>query len=125
MVRPGEIIPGEGDIECNPGREAVTLRVENTSRYHIFVCSHYHFFEASRHLRFDRRLAYGRRLDIPAGTSVHWAPGEVKEVRLIDLAGHRRVLGFHGLVNGYLSPGQMEEALARARLRGFQDSGVQ
>ena len=44
------------------------------------VGSHYHFFEVNNALRFDRAAAYGMRLNIPAGTSVRFEPGEEKEV---------------------------------------------
>ena len=34
-------------------------------------------------LEFDREAARGLRLDIPAGSSVRWGPGEVKEIGLV------------------------------------------
>ncbi|MFQ5875908.1 MAG: urease subunit beta [Dehalococcoidia bacterium] len=120
-MKPGEVISGEGDIECNQGRGTVTITVENTSDHAVQVTSHYHFFEANKRLRFDRSAAYGKRLDIPAGSGVRWEPGEVKEVRLVELSGKRRVFGFQGLVNGPLTDDQREEALARAREQGFLD----
>ena len=86
-MKPGELFPGTRDIQCNQGRGTVAVLVENTSDHIVYVASHYHFFEVNKRLRFSRRAAYGRRLDIPAGTLVRWEPGEVKEVRLVDLAG--------------------------------------
>ena len=123
-MKPGEIIPGEGDIECNQGRGTVTIMVENTSDHAVQVTSHYHFFEANKRLRFDRSAAYGKRLDIPAGSGVRWEPGELKEVRLVELGGKRRVFGFQGLVNGPLTDKQKREALAQALERGFLDTEV-
>ena len=120
---PGEIIPGSGDILCNQGRDAVIVSVENTSQYPVYVTSHYHFFEVNRRMRFDRRAAYGKRLDVPSGSGVRWEPGQVVEVRLIDIAGRRRVHGYQGFVNGALSEAQVGDALARARAQGFLDVG--
>ena len=95
-MKPGELMPGQGSVQCNRGRTAVTVNVENTSDRTVHVCSHYHFFEANKRLRFDRLATYGRRLDIPAGTAVRWEPNEVREVRLTEFAGRRRIYGFHG-----------------------------
>ena len=119
---PGEILLGEGDILCNEGSTPITISVENTSDHTVMITSHYHFFEVNKRLRFDRRAAYGKRLDIPAGASVHWDSGEVKDVNLIDLAGRRRVYGYQGLVNGPLTEQNMREAMARDR--GFLDTGA-
>ena len=118
-MRPGEVFVREGTIECNPGRETISVEVENTSDHAVSVTSHYHFFEANKLLRFDRRAAYGRRLDIPAGSATRWGPGETQRVDLVDLGGLRRVHGFHGLVNGSLHATDVEEALSRARAMGF------
>ena len=120
---PGEVIPGEGDIACNSGRDAVSVTVENTSDHTVYVTSHYHFFEANKRLRFERRAAYGRRLDIPSGSGIRWEPGEVAEVRLVEIGGRRRVHGYQGFVNGAISETQVGEALARAHAQGFLDTG--
>ena len=66
-MKPGEIIPGEGMLVLNEGRETVTLPVANTGDRPIQVGSHFHFFEANAALDFDRERARGFRLDIPAG----------------------------------------------------------
>ncbi len=120
---PGEIISAGEGILCNQGRDAVVLSVENTSRYTAYVTSHYHFFEVNRRLSFDRRAAYGKRLDVPSGSGVRWEPGQIVEIRLIDIAGRRRVYGYQGFVNGALSKTQVGDALARARSQGFLDTG--
>jgi urease beta subunit len=101
---PGEYVIGDGDIELNAGRLPVRVRVENTGDRPIQVGSHTHFFEVNRALRFDRDAAYGRRLDIAAGTSLRFEPGEAREVALIPLAGLRVARGMNGLVNGPLDP---------------------
>ena len=99
---PGEYVLREGEIELNPGRDRITVRVENTGDRPIQVGSHTHFFEVNRALRFDRDGAYGRRLDIAAGTSLRFEPGEARDVTLIPLAGRRAVFGMSGRINGPL-----------------------
>ena len=99
---PGEYLLGDGGIELNAGRETVRLRVDNTGDRPIQVGSHTHFFEVNRALRFERDAAYGRRLDVPAGTSVRFEPGGARDVTLIPLAGKRIARGMNALVNGPL-----------------------
>lgn len=115
---PGELLPADGTIVLNTDREAVVIDVENTGDRPIQVGSHFHFFEANRALRFDRALAYGRRLDIPSGTAVRFEPGERRPVQLLPLGGARLVYGFSALVNGPL--GAAEDSVREARRRGFQ-----
>jgi urease beta subunit len=104
MAEPVQYIVPDGEIELNAGRPTVTVRVKNTGDRPVQVGSHYHFFEANRELEFDRRAAYGMRLDIPAGTAVRFEPGQTREVRLISLAGSRTVYGFRQAVMGRLDP---------------------
>ena len=93
----------DDEIELNAGRLPVRVRVENTGDRPIQVGSHTHFFEVNRALRFERDAAYGRRLDIAAGTSLRFEPGEAREVTLIPLAGLRIARGMNGLVDGPLA----------------------
>lgn len=99
---PGEIFPAEDDIVLNADREAVTLTVANTGDRPVQVGSHYHFAETNPALAFDRAVARGRRLDIPAGTAVRFEPGQTREVRLVAYGGARRVLGFRAEIMGGL-----------------------
>jgi urease subunit beta len=99
---PGELFTAAGEIEINTGRPTVTLTVANTGDRPIQVGSHYHFFETNAALAFDRELARGYRLDIPAGTATRFEPGQSREVRLVAYGGARRVVGFQGRVNGAL-----------------------
>ena len=99
---PGEYFLEPGDIELNAGRPAAQLRVENTGDRPIQVGSHTHFFEVNAALRFDRDAAYGRRLNIPAGTSLRFEPGEGRDVSLVPLAGLRIARGMNGRVDGPL-----------------------
>jgi urease beta subunit len=92
-VIPGELRLGEGDLELNAGRARVTMRVLNTGDRPVQVGSHVHFAQSNPALRFDRDAARGRRLDVPAGTSVRFEPGVELEVTLVELAGARHVPG--------------------------------
>ncbi|MGE3272513.1 MAG: urease subunit beta [Chloroflexota bacterium] len=118
---PGQVIVGEEPILANAGRRTVTIQVTNTSVWPVHIGSHYHFFEANRRLRFDRAAAFGMRLDILAGATVRWTPGETKAVRLVEFAGQREIHGFNGLVDGPLTEEGKQVALERARARGFLD----
>ena len=99
---PGELIPEDGFIELNQGRDVTTLKVSNISDRPIQVGSHYHFFESNNGLEFDRQRSIGMRLDIPAGTAIRFEPGDQREVDLVPYAGDRKVLGFNGLINDSL-----------------------
>ena len=99
---PGEIFPKDGDIELNAGAPVTVLMVANTGDRPVQVGSHYHFAETNAGLQFDRAAARGMRLDIPAGTAVRFEPGQSREVRLVALAGLRRVFGFNQQVMGDL-----------------------
>jgi len=92
-TKPGEVVPAPGDIVANEGRATATLDVTNTGDRPIQVGSHYHFVETNRALAFDRKTAYGMRLDIPAGTAVRFEPGETKSVSLVAIAGAKAIKG--------------------------------
>ncbi|HET6504287.1 MAG TPA: urease subunit beta [Amycolatopsis sp.] len=66
-MKPGEIIPGDGDIPLNPGAERVAVQVTNTGDRAVQVGSHYHFAAVNPALTFDRAAAWGYRLNLPAG----------------------------------------------------------
>jgi len=99
---PGEILVDEGELELNAGRDAIDLHVENHGDRPIQIGSHTHLFEANAALAFDRRSAYGMRLDVPAGTAVRFEPGESRDVRLVAFGGRRVVHGMSALVDGRL-----------------------
>ncbi len=101
---PGEIVTQPGELELNAGRDSVVVAVANTGDRPIQVGSHYHFAETNPALEFDRDLARGFRLDIPAGTAVRFEPGQTREVTLVALAGDRKVFGFNAAVMGDLDP---------------------
>ncbi len=99
---PGEYVLNAEPVPVNAGREAIDVVVVNTGDRPVQVGSHFHFAEANAALEFNRRAAYGRRLDIPAGTAARFEPGDSKTVRLIELAGRREVYGLSNAVNGSL-----------------------
>jgi urease beta subunit len=98
----GGYLHPDGDIEINAGRPVTRLEVANGGDRPIQVGSHHHFAETNRALRFDRMAAYGQRLDIPAGTSVRFEPGDRRTVALVPFAGARILTGGLGLVGGAL-----------------------
>ena len=84
---PGAIRFGDGDVELAPGRDRIHLRVTNRGEHPIRVSSHFPFWRSNEHLEFDREAADGFRLDLPAGDSLRWAPGETHEVDLVRYGG--------------------------------------
>ena len=118
-MRPGEVIFGDGAITLHAGLPPVEVEVTNTSDHIVFVSSHFPFFEVNRRLLFDRARAWGRHLDIPAGDTVRWGPGETKTVRLIPFAGRRVVRGFNGLTDGPATDARLAGGLRRAEEAGF------
>jgi urease subunit gamma/beta len=88
---PGGVRFGEGDVPLVPERERRTAVVKNTGDVPIRVSSHFPFWETNPALAFDRAAAEGFRLDLPAGDSLRWGPGETREVGLVAYAaGERR-----------------------------------
>nr|WP_260408614.1 urease subunit gamma [Planomonospora venezuelensis] len=118
--------PGAFTGPDGTGRDDVTeVEVVNTAAVPISVTSHFHFFEVNPRLRFDRGAAYGRRLAIPAGSTVRFDPGESRTVPLIPIGGARVAIGFAGLVDGALdAPGAFERAMEKARACGYLGGGA-
>ncbi|MFI1523409.1 urease subunit beta [Kitasatospora cineracea] len=114
---------GDDPVEINAGRAKATVTVSNTGDRAIQVGSHYHFFEANRALDFDRAAAFGKHLDIPAGTAVRFEPGDTRDVVLAEFGGHRRLVGFANLVDGGVTaPATRDRSLRRAADQGFKGS---
>ncbi|MGA0013556.1 MAG: urease subunit beta [Burkholderiaceae bacterium] len=101
-MKPGEILPADGDLQINQGRPTVTVKVVNRGDRPVQIGSHYHFYEVNQALGFDRESTKGFRLNIAAGTAVRFEPGQSRTVTLVALAGDRKVYGFQGLVMGEL-----------------------
>jgi len=121
---PGELFINDGDITLNVGRETVTLHVANTGDRPIQVGSHYHFFETNSALTFDRHIARGMRLDIPAGTAVRFEPGQSRKVTLVAFAGARNVYGFRQDVMGPLDRQPSKSRAAKTAKPGTSKSGT-
>lgn len=114
---PGAILTGS---RRQPVRDVTLVEVTNTATVPISVTSHVHFFEVNSRLRFDRAAAYGRRPDLPAGSTLRLDPGQTREIALVPIGGDRVVIGFAGLVDGPLdAPGAFEEAMHRAAACGY------
>jgi urease subunit gamma/beta len=116
---PGAVTPQEGELELNTGRETVTLAITNLGDRPVQVGSHYHFIETNASLKFDRAKAYGKRLDIPAGTAVRFEPGDTKSVRLVSITGNKVIRGGNNLADGPLSDAGREAAMQRVKAGGF------
>lgn len=120
-VKPGELLVEAGEIELNAGKDTAQIQVTNTADRPIQVGSHYHFFEVNKQLSFNRALAYGMRLDIPAGTAVRFEPGETRRVNLVEIGGTREGYGLNALVEGKIDdPAVKEKAFRLAKEKGFK-----
>lgn len=98
-ITPGEVIADGEPVELFVGSQLSELDVENTGDRPVQVGSHFHFAEVNEALRFDRDAAVGRRLAVPAGTSVRFEPGVPMTVLLVELGGEKVAAGFRGLYN--------------------------
>ncbi|WEG14779.1 urease subunit beta [Pullulanibacillus sp. KACC 23026] len=97
---PGEYRLKKAPISCNQGKEAIAVTVMNKGDRPIQIGSHFHFYEVNHALHFERDRAFGRHLDIPAGTAVRFEPGDEKEVPLVLFSGERKVYGLNNRTNG-------------------------
>lgn len=86
---PGVISPAQDAAprRASADLERRTLEVRNTSRRTVRVSSHFPFDKVNPRLEFDRAKAAGFRLDIEAGSSERWGPGETRAVSLVRYAG--------------------------------------
>lgn len=83
------------------------------------VGSHYHFIETNPFLDFDREIAYGKRLDIPAGTAVRFEPGDTKTVTLVEIAGYRIIHGGNKLASGPVDRFNIKQIMETIKAREF------
>ncbi|UJR28719.1 hypothetical protein I4U23_009948 [Adineta vaga] len=117
---PGEIfLKDTQPIILNADRDSIFITVTNESSELISVGSHYHFVETNRHLAFDRTLAYGMRLNIPAGDILTFNPGEQKEVPLIPIGGQRIIHGGNGLFDGPVNDENLKKNQKNLRKNNF------
>lgn len=136
---PGAVIAKKERILINQGRERIRLAVTNNGdrpiqvkAIHCFsmvisltwslfkIGSHYHFIETNAALTFDRAKAYGKRLDIPAGTAVRFEPGDRKTVTLCSIAGAKIISGGNCLAAGVVDLRKTDEIIKRLVQKGFR-----
>ncbi|PHH67305.1 hypothetical protein CDD81_2 [Ophiocordyceps australis] len=105
LQQPGVVVAVKGKIILNQGRRRVG--------------SHFHFVEANPELLFDRALAYGCRLDIAAGTSVRFEPGDTKTVTLVEIGGSRVIRGGNNLACGPVDLMRVDSLVTSLQAAGF------
>ncbi|OAK57284.1 urease subunit beta [Rhodococcoides kyotonense] len=105
-IVPGEILASDSPVEVFGELESIEVRVVNTGDRDVQVRSQTHFFEVNDALEFDRRAAWGHKLEVAAGAGVRFEPGIAVTVRLVPMQGDRVAHGFRGLVNGPLDGGE-------------------
>lgn len=75
--------------------------------------------EVNPQLDFDRVKAYGYFLDIAAGTSIRFEPGDTKTVACVEIGGKKIIRGGNGLASGPVDLSRVDEILKRVREGGF------
>ncbi|KAJ9133099.1 Urease [Coniochaeta hoffmannii] len=118
--QPGAVVVARGrKVVLNEGRKRLRLKVTSKGDRPIQVGSHYHFVETNPQLEFDRARAYGYRLDIAAGTSVRFEPGDTKTVTLVEIGGNRVIRGGNNLASGKVDLNRVDEIVTRLQKAGF------
>jgi urease len=118
---PGAVLVEDGKpITLNEGAALVELSVTNTGDRPVQVGSHYAFLETNKALEFDRKVAIGKRLNVPSGASVRFEPGETKTVTLVELGGAQRVVMGNRLTDGVASADRVDEIMQRVQDGGFK-----
>ncbi len=118
---PGEYVLKDEPVLCNVNRQTVKMTVKNTGDRPIQIGSHTHFFEVNRAMEFPREKSFGYHLNIPAGTSMRFEPGDTKEVELCELGGKKVVFGFNALTMGSVKSKVVKAAaLEKAKKLGFK-----
>ena len=94
-MKPGEYIISNEKLELNSNNSLLQIEVINEGDRPIQVGSLYHFAEVNTYLKFNRKISYGKRLNIPSGTSIRFEPGQKKKVELVDILGKKKIIGFN------------------------------
>ena len=121
MMIPGEYFPTGDAIIANKDKKILKITVANTGDRPIQVGSHTHFSEANKALEFDREKSLGFHLNISAGTSIRFEPGESKHVQLVEFGGTKTIYGFSGMVSGNLDE-KRNDAIKKLHENGFKNS---
>ncbi|KAH8899386.1 urease [Thozetella sp. PMI_491] len=119
LKQPGGVVAIKGKITLNEGRRRIRLQVTSKGDRPIQVGSHYHFIETNPELSFDRAAAYGFRLDIAAGTSVRFEPGDTKTVTLVEIGGNKVIRGGNHLATGQVDLSRVDEIIAKLQQAGY------
>lgn len=119
----GQVTTPDATLDLNEDRPTTTLSVSNTDNRPIQVGSHFHFVECNPRLKFDREKAYGKRLDIPAGSAIRFEPGETKTVTLVEIAGNKVIRGGNNLADGSVGASNRAATLTRVASRSFANKG--
>ena len=109
----------EGEIELNAGRATVDCRSRISAIARFRSAATIISSRRTRRLHSTAATAYGKRLDIPAGTAVRFEPGETKTVRLVEIAGKKIIRGGNNLASGKVSAAGKKAALKRVKQKGF------
>ncbi|KAM0287985.1 hypothetical protein ACHAQH_000053 [Verticillium albo-atrum] len=119
-AQPGALVAAkDAKVTLNANRKRIKLRITSKGDRPIQVGSHYHFIETNPQLEFDRARAYGFRLDIPAGTSVRFEPGDMKTVTLVEIGGNRVIRGGNELATGGVELWRVGEIVEKLQKAGF------
>jgi urease len=117
--QPGAVVAVKGRVVLNQNRKRIRLRVTSKGDRPIQVGSHYHFIEVNPQLEFDREKSYGYRLDIAAGTSVRFEPGDTKTVTLVEIGGQKIIKGGNNLATGLVESWRAKDIVANLQAAGF------
>ncbi|MER6329010.1 urease subunit gamma [Streptomyces sp. NPDC001034] len=118
-LHPGKVDFVDESVSLNPDLDVTEIEVHNPKDRPVQVGSHYHLFEVNEGLEFfavggsralDRDAVRGMRLNIPAGMSERFEPGDRRKVELVRIQGQRKVLGLRGLVGGPLDPAGSDDS---------------
>ncbi|KAK2617048.1 Urease [Conoideocrella luteorostrata] len=117
--QPGAVVAVKGTVKLSQNRKRRRLRVTSKGDRPIQVGSHYHFIEVNPQLEFDRERSYGYRLDIAAGTSVRFEPGDTKTVTLVEIGGNKVIRGGNNLATGLVELWRVKEIVSSLQAAGF------
>lgn len=110
----------EGDIEINVGRPTKEITMVNTGDRAIQIGAHCHLAECNKAMALDREAAFGMHLDIPAGTSIRFEPGQSQKVRITTYQGQQAIFGMNNITNGTTrSEFIRKQAMDKLRAEGF------
>ncbi|GJE96565.1 urease [Phanerochaete sordida] len=116
---PGAVVLRREPITLNAGRKRIKLKVTNNGDRPVQIGSHYHFIETNAALAFDRGKAYGKRLDIAAGTAIRFEPGDTKTVCLVNIGGGKIITGGNRLATGVVDLSRTDAIVADLVRKGF------